>query len=175
VILLREYAQAAGLGIGLTVARLILPLLVLAELFSWHGVVTTFALSHAFEESLWTISAAMLTLCTFLLSRRASPELRGTLAGASAFGIAYLTFMCTVDVPMYVSRWLADQASGHQTLSLAQGLWEVSHRWIVTFRWEDWASQMPWMTLYFSLAVWASLAFVLAPPFRRRAEAPGTR
>jgi hypothetical protein len=34
---------------------------------------------------------------------------------------------------------------------------------VVSYRWEDWKSEIPWMTLYFSVAVWISIALVHVP------------
>jgi len=45
---------------------------------------------------------------------------------------------------------------------------DVSGRWVVSHRWEDWKSEVAWMTLYFSVAVWLSIALVHAPLPRRR-------
>ena len=85
--------------------------------------------------------------------------------------LTYVTFMFGVDVPMYWSRWLADEASGRHYLSLAQGFIDVSGRWVVSHRWDDWKSEVAWMTLYFSVAVWLSIALVHAPLPRRRLAA----
>ena len=64
----------------------------------------------------------------------------------------------TVDVPMYVSRWQAGLADGGKRLGLLEGLRDVSTRWVVTHDYEEWKDEIAWMSLYFSLAVWASLA-----------------
>ena len=71
------------------------------------------------------------------------------------------------DVPMYVSRWLADEAHGREYLTLGNGLWDVGSRWIVTHAWDEWQPEMPWMSLYFSVGVWCSLALVHLPPMER--------
>ena len=42
---------------------------------------------------------------------------------------------------------------------------------MVTRRWEDWREEIPWMSLYFSAAVWLSIALVRAPPLAREEEA----
>ena len=47
-------------------------------------------------------------------------------------------------------------------MSLAQGILDVSGRWVVSHRFEDWRSEMTWMSLYFSVAVWISIALVHA-------------
>jgi hypothetical protein len=55
-------------------------------------------------------------------------------------------------------RHVADQAANRHYLSIAQGLADVSHRRVVSFRWEDWKSEVVWMTLYFSIGVWFSIS-----------------
>jgi hypothetical protein len=74
-------------------------------------------------------------------------------------GIAgYLAFLMTIDVPMYLSRWRAGLADGSKLLGPLEGLRDVSTRWIVTHDLAEWKDEIVWMSLYFSAAVWASLA-----------------
>ena len=70
----------------------------------------------------------------------------------------YLAFLVTVDVPMYLSRWRADAANGSRRLRPIEGLHDVATRWIVTHDIAHWKDEIAWMSLYFSAAVWASLA-----------------
>jgi hypothetical protein len=39
-----------------------------------------------------------------------------------------------------------------------EGLRDVNTRWVVTHDLSEWKEEIAWMSLYFSLAVWASLA-----------------
>ena len=74
-------------------------------------------------------------------------------------GIAgYLAFLMTVDVPMYLSRWRTEVGDGSKLLRPLEGLRDVSTRWIVTHDLAEWKDEIAWMSLYFSAAVWASLA-----------------
>ena len=75
--------------------------------------------------------------------------------------------MFLIDVPMYWSRWLADEASGRHYLSITQGLLDVSGRWVVSHSWDVWKNEIAWMSLYFSVAVWLSIALVHAPVLAR--------
>jgi hypothetical protein len=77
-------------------------------------------------------------------------------------GAAYAAFIFWWDVPMYWSRWLADQASGRRYLSLGQGLVDVCRRRVVSRRWEDWKGEALWMSLYFTFGVWSSILIVYA-------------
>ena len=74
-------------------------------------------------------------------------------------GIAgFLVFLMTVDVPMYLSRWRTGSDGGARRLSPLEGLRDVSTRWVVTHDLAEWKDEIPWMSLYFSGAVWSSLA-----------------
>jgi hypothetical protein len=59
---------------------------------------------------------------------------------------------------MYFDRWHADLASGKATFGMLAGLHDVSTRWVVTHDIAHWRDEIPWMSLYFSAAVWSSLA-----------------
>jgi hypothetical protein len=66
--------------------------------------------------------------------------------------------LATIDVPMYLTRWRADVANGSRPLSPLEGLRDASFRWVVTHDLAEWKDEIAWMSLYFSAAVWASLA-----------------
>jgi hypothetical protein len=120
------------------------------------------------EESLWGISAMLLVISLLSMWPRSSQRLRPLLLAMCLTGIAYVAFMFMVDVPMYWSRWVADEASGRHYLSLSQGVLDTSGRWVVSQQWQTWKSEVIWMTLYFSIAVWLSIAFVHLPAFKRQ-------
>ena len=83
---------------------------------------------------------------------------------------AYVAFMVLVDVPMYFTRWRAEQASGVATPSALSVLVDSRLRSVVNFRWEDWRAEIPWMTLDFSVGVWVSIALIrVSIPRRFRA------
>jgi len=158
VIILRQLGGIAGADTTVNVALLILPLIVLAECCSWHAVLTTNFLGNAIENSIWAIAflAIGIGLCRLL------PEFNGPVRWALILAISgiasYLAFLMIVDVPMYLGRWRAGLADGSRLLGHLEGLRDVSTRWIVTHDLAHWKDEIAWMSLYFSLAVWASLA-----------------
>lgn len=91
---------------------------------------------------------------------------RPALAGMGLAASVYVVYMFAVDVPMYWSRWVADQAAGRAYLGLAQGVADAATRWEVSHRWSQWRSEVIWMSVYFSVAVWMSIAMVRAAPLR---------
>jgi hypothetical protein len=64
---------------------------------------------------------------------------------------------------MYRARWKADQAAGRKYLSIAQVVFDVTRRRVVSRRWEDWRGEVVWMTLYFSFGVWVSISLLHSP------------
>jgi hypothetical protein len=166
--LLRAASQGDGGAFGRVVAAALVPLIVVAETFSWYSVLTTSNLGHVVEESIWALSAALLIAGLAARWPKLAAPLRPLYAAVGAAGAVYVAFMVLIDVPMYASRWLADEAAGRAYLSIAQGLLDVAHRTTVSLRWQDWHTEVPWMSLYFSVGVWISLALVHAPAFERR-------
>jgi hypothetical protein len=162
VIILRQLGDMTGADTTLNAAYVILPLIIVAEICSWYAVLTTNYLGNAIENSLWAVTflAVGVGLCRLL------PEFNGPVRLAlivAILGIAgYLAFLMMVDVPMYVSRWRADLSEGSKLLGLFEGLRDVSTRWVVTHDLTHWKGEIAWMSLYFSAAVWASLALCMA-------------
>ena len=168
-LLLRTASRDTGCAMGRVCSSLLVPLIVIAETCSWYSVLTTSNLGHVLEESLWGLCAALLVASLVAIWPRCARRQRPMLVLWCVAGLAYVLFMFLVDVPMYWSRWIADEAMGRQYMSLAQGAADISGRWVVSHRWEDWRSEVIWMSLYFSVAVWISLALVHVPAARPRA------
>ena len=157
-IVLRQLAEMVKSDTVRNVSSAIVPLIVLAECFSWYSVVTTSYLGNTIENSLWAVSFLLIAVAL----ARLIGEFRGVVRiaiGVAIAGIAgYLAFLATIDVPMYFARWQEDIANGKALLGLLSGLYDVSTRWAVTHDVASWRDEMAWMALYFSLAVWSSLA-----------------
>ncbi|HVX76790.1 MAG TPA: hypothetical protein VHB49_11720 [Bradyrhizobium sp.] len=157
-IILGQLGGIAGADTTLNAAWVIVPLIVIAECFSWYAVLTTNYLGNAIENSIWAVTFLLVSigLCRLL------PEFNGWVRVALGAGIAgiavYLAFLVTVDVPMYLGRWKAGLADGSKLLGLVEGLHDARTRWVVTHDLAHWKDEIAWMSLYFSLAVWASLA-----------------
>lgn len=165
-LILRELARDQGQRLGEQLSRLILPLIVTAELFSWYAVLSTSYLGNTLEQSLWTLTVTLLAIALFPLWRTTRGALRSFLGLSLVLSVGFVLFMCTVDVPMYLTRWLADEAAGRSYLPLSHGLHDLATRWVVTHDLRDWREELAWMALYFSVAVWFSIALVHAPSAR---------
>jgi len=159
-LLLRDAAGVTQSNFLKRASHLILPLIAIAEVCSWYSVLTTSNAGHIIEETLWGVSATLVVISLAAFKPRCPPTWRPALMVAVTLGSCYAAYMFLVDVPMYWSRWMADLAQGREYLTLAQGAADMVERRVVSHRWEDWKSEMVWMSLYFSVAVWISISLI---------------
>ena len=157
-IILHQLGTITGSETVLNVAWIIVPLILIAECFSWYAVLTTNFLYNAIENSLWAVAFFLVGTGLVRLLPEFHGPVRAVLLLSIAGIVAYLVFLVTVDVPMYFSRWRANHVEGNRPLSLFEGLRDVSTRWVRTHDIAHWKGEIAWMSLYFSGAVWASLA-----------------
>ncbi|WP_257167891.1 hypothetical protein [Bradyrhizobium sp. SRS-191] len=178
-IILAQLGAIADADTAVNMARLIVPIIVVAEICSWYAVVTKNFLYNAIENSLWAVAFLLVGIGL----GRLLPEFDGLVRGlliAGLVGIAcYLAFLVVVDVPMYVKRWRIERAAGVPLLHPLVGLRDSATQWTVTHEFEHWKEEIAWMSLYFSAAVWGSLALCALsamndhlPQARAQASAP---
>jgi hypothetical protein len=160
---LREVSAQTGLpGIGVY-ALFVVPVLATAQIFCWYSVATLNHGGHAVEESLWTLTHGLSGVCMALAWPHASAALKSFAAASAVLAAGFVAFMTSVDVPMYVRRWRAGRAGGASYLPVLAGLRDSWERRIPTKRWEDWKEEVAWLSMYFSFAVWVSLAMIHLP------------
>ncbi len=140
-------------------ARAFLPLAVIAQLLCWYAVLSLNHIGHAIEESLWALMMLILSAAAGAAALTSNGSFRVMLiVGCVVYGAgAGLTM--AFDVRMYVRRWRMRAAD--ERLPLATGLRDSHVRRQPTLAWAVWREEAPWMTLYFSVGVWTSLAMVL--------------
>jgi hypothetical protein len=156
-LLLREAGINTENRFAVFIALLLVPIIIVAEVFSWYASITTNYLASVVEESLWTLSGFLLITSFLSLWPDSDRKERSFLSAFILFGLGFLVFMIFVDVPMYWQRYLLDSESAKIYLSLWQGLQDAAVNYRVSFDWNVWRSEIPWMTLYFTVAVWVSI------------------
>ena len=154
-----------------TMATLLFLANICAQTCCWFTVLTQDQRGHSIEESIWTLSAV--ALCFKLLVNfnsnkyHLSSDAHSFLNSFAIAGPAYILFMCTIDIPMYVNRFHADTAANRQYLGLWEGVLDTLHCVTVSKKDSYWTAEMPWMSLYFTLAVWSSIWMASADIFRK--------
>src|SRR5262245_18618805 len=135
-------------------AAAVLGLIFIAEILSWIAVLGRNDFFHAGENALWTLTAVI--AAGFLATRSIPTSL---LLAAFAAAAAYVGFMVVYVVPMYVERW---RAAG-KSLELAEGLRSTLAPCIIDHDWSLWRRDALWLTPYFTICVWLSLALAFIP------------
>src|ERR1700739_1602099 len=106
-IVLHQLGAMTGADTTLNAAWVIVPLILIAECFSWHAVLTKKYFGNAIENSIWALAFFIVAvgLCRLL------PEFDGAVRVVlvvAIIGIAgYLAFLATIDIPMFLARGAA--------------------------------------------------------------------
>lgn len=154
-----QVSSTAGLPLLQASALAFVPLAILAEIVCWYAVLSLNHIGHAIEESLWAVLMLMLSAAFGAAALAVhGPARTVMIAGCLVYGVGAALTMA-VDVRMYVRRWRLGTAG--LSFSLVHGLRDSRHRRHPTWAWDVWREEAPWMTLYFSIGVWTSLALVL--------------
>jgi hypothetical protein len=157
-IVLNELGKVAHSDTAKNISRLVVPLVAIAECCSWYAVISTNFLGNVLENSLWTVTFLLIAIALVRLAA-SFRSIAQWLIAATAAGVAgYVVFMATLDVPMYFARRQADLANGKELLGFFAGFNDLAMHWEVTRDFAQWQDEIPWMSLYFSVAVWTSLA-----------------
>jgi hypothetical protein len=155
----QRLADMTGMPLLATGAHAFLPLAIVAQLVCWYAVLSLNHFGHAIEESLWAVMMLILSAASGAAALAAHGTLRVMLIVAFVVYGAGAALTMAVDVRMYVRRWRL--RASDVRLPLATGLRDSRLRRQPTSKWEVWREEAPWMTLYFSVGVWTSLAMVL--------------
>jgi hypothetical protein len=157
-VLLYALGAHTGADTATNAAWAILSVIVVAQCLSWYAVLTRNWLANAVENSLWAVGFLIVGVALCRLLPEFDGVVRLVLAAGVAGIVAFIAFLVLVDVPMYLSRWRGRHAGGDRRLGPLEGLRDATTRWVVTHDLAEWKDEIAWMSLYFSGAVWASLA-----------------
>ncbi|MEC7987818.1 MAG: hypothetical protein VX278_21800 [Myxococcota bacterium] len=162
-LLIHEMGNETGILWVQSFSAPIVILLFTAQIFCWSSVISLNHIGHAIEESIWALTFAMVGVCFAVCI----PQLEGLWRNVSILGliacVGYVCVMVIVDVPMYAKRWRKGQREGESYLGFRDGWSDALNRRVVTRDWKIWKPEVAWLTGYFTMAVWISLAMVLLP------------
>src|ERR1700731_3689671 len=130
--ILHQLGAMTGADTTLNAAWVIVPLILIAECFSWHAVLTKNYLGNAIENSIWAVAFFIVGIGLSRLLPEFDGAARVVIVVAITGIVAYLAFLMTIDVPMYLGRWRTEITDSSKLLTPLEGLRDVSTRWVVT-------------------------------------------
>jgi hypothetical protein len=157
---LHQVGKLAGLEWVMMASYAVVPLLALAQCFCWYSVATLNHLGHAIEQSLWTSTMLGVGVCLVASSSRLTGNTQLFVLAGAVLSFGFVIFMTLVDVPMYIRRWQEGRRERRAYLGIAEGLRDAHQRRITTTEWAKWRPEVAWLTSYFSICVWLSVALV---------------
>ena len=111
-ITLRLFAKFTKSDSVLNISNTVVPLIVLAECFSWHAVITTDYLGNVIENSIWAVTFLLIAGALFRLIKRIPQRSAGCDSCSFRQCHCLRGFSRSHHVPMHFDRWQADQESG---------------------------------------------------------------
>lgn len=161
--LLHEIGKGSRDNSVLSISKMIVPMIFVAECFSWYACTTGNFFGTIIEESLWAVAASLTMIGFFRGRKHYEGTQKNFLSAGSVAAFGYVIYMVTVDVPAYITNWMANQAEGKVYSTLSEGFVEVATVWRQTYAEADWQYEFVWMSLYFSVAVWMSIYIMNGP------------
>lgn len=162
-IVLRKLGQVVKSKITSLVSLALFPMIFAAECFSWYAVIRTHYIGNTIEESLWALSYALIGVALFSMIAKFKGAMKYAVTLSTLCSLLYVAFMVFVDVPMYFHRWQLDVEQNKILLGFFQGFADLNSRWHLTHDIAEWKTEIPWMSLYFSVGVWTSIALCYVP------------
>ena len=140
---------------------LIPPLICVAQILCWFGVLTTNQLYHCFEESIWAGCMAMLIPILVRISRRIpDTETQLKLIVCTVITIIYVIYMVMIDVPMYYGRYIENEKLNLEYLSLRDGLEDSMACKLIDNSYRIWKEDSIWMIGYFVFCSYLSVQMI---------------
>jgi hypothetical protein len=165
-IALHYFGRLAKEPFSQKISYVLVPMIVVAECFSWYAVITKDSLENGIENSIWGLTFTLIIIALLRLRRRYSPYVRRAMDAVAVGMAAFDAFLIFVDVPMYIHRYLAENATDFYSFS--QGLQHLFDPWLISADISYWQPEIPWMSFYFSLAVWSSLGLIVVAILKDR-------
>jgi hypothetical protein len=162
-LLVHQLGVHAGLPWVQNAAWAVPVFMVVAQFFCWHSVLTLNHLTQAVESMLWAAGFSWMAALLALVAVGSS----GWVSWLASFGIVcsagFVTYVLTVDAPMYWRRYRQGRARGQGYMRLDQGARDAWQRRVPSGKWAAWKADALWLTPYFSFGVWVSIAMVCVP------------
>ncbi len=162
-LLVHQLGGYAGLPLVQSAAWVIPILMTIAQAFCWHSILTLNHITQAVESFLWAAGFSWMAALLTIIALDTNGVVH-ILAITGALGsAAFVTYAVVIDIPLYIRRFYSGRALGQKYLSITQGASDAWHRREMSHSWERWKDDALWLTPYFSVGVWFSMALIFLP------------
>lgn len=158
-----QLAAHAGLPAVQAAAWAVPMFMVVAQAFCWHSVLTLNHITQAVESTLWAAGFSWMAALLGIVALNSSGWVQSLAVFAILGAACFVAYVLSVDVPMYWRRYRAGRAQGLVYMRLDEGARDAWQRRVPSGNWVSWKADALWLTPYFSVGVWASIAMACIP------------
>jgi hypothetical protein len=162
-LLVHQLGSHAGMPWVQDAAWAVPTFMVVAQGFCWHSVLTLNHITQAVESMLWAAGFSWMAALLGIVALDSSGWVNALAICGVLCSLAFVAYVLGVDVPMYWRRYRNGRARGHAYMRLDHGARDAWNRRVRSGSWAAWKGDALWLTPYFSVGVWVSIAIVCVP------------
>jgi hypothetical protein len=136
---------------------------VVAQAFCWHSILTLNHITQAVESLLWAVGFSWMAALLTIIAMDTSGLVHTLAIGGALGSVAFVVYALAVDIPLYLRRFRTGRADGRRYLSISEGARDAWGRRELSHSWDKWRDDALWLTPYFSIGAWFSMALVFLP------------
>lgn len=136
---------------------------VVAQAFCWHSILTLNHITQAVESLLWAVGFSWMAALLTVIAMDTSGLVHSLAIGGVLCSAAFVIYCLTVDIPLYLRRFRNGRKQGQRYLSISEGARDAWGRRELSHSWDKWRDDALWLTPYFSIGAWFSMAFIFLP------------
>lgn len=148
--------------------------IIIAELCSDYATITGDRIGFFLEEALWGVTFTMafpvLLRLAMAVHKLPNAERKGGCGNASVYAkiaaaasFFYIVWQWTFHVPPLHAAWQQQQQDGDVFSDFGQGFVNALEDRNCSHDYNDWSGSLVWLSGYFTLCVWSSIALVCSP------------
>lgn len=162
-LMVHQLALHAGLPWVQHAAWAVPMFMIVAQGFCWHSVLTLNHITQAVESTLWAAGFSWMAALLGIVALNSGGWVQSLAVFAILGAACFVAYVLSVDVPMYWRRYRAGRAQGLVYMRLDEGARDAWQRRVPSGNWVSWKADALWLTPYFSVGVWASIAMACIP------------
>lgn len=159
-LVLFQAGEAMELPLVTQYAWVVPVLITLAQFCCWHSILTLNHITQALESFCWSVAFIWVGVSLTMVAGRAEGVLYAACLTGIVLAALFVLYVFTVDIPMYIRRYLHHRSQRTAYLSLTHGFRDALFRRETEQSWTAWKADAAWLTPYFSVGVWSSLGIV---------------
>lgn len=136
---------------------------IVAQAFCWHSILTLNHITQAVESFLWAAGFSWMAALLTVIAMDTNGLIHLLAIAGVVCSVAFVAYCLTVDIPLYLRRFRRGRADGQAYLGIAEGARDARDRREISHSWDRWKDDALWLTPYFSVGAWISMALVFLP------------